>query len=330
MGRCTLEGLGQALREARERRNISLEEAERATKVRRVFLEALEAEHYEHLPARAYTQGLLTLYARYLGLDPVRLATMLPPEVDDIHAADSLPAPARELPVGLIVLLLLVAVLAATGVCVWRGAVSAAGPRVEASPESTPTSAAARVSQPSVASVVLATAAAAATVVATPRPTERPAATPTVTPTPTATPLTSAPTLTGLTWQQASEQATTAGLTPKRQEQNSDTAPLEQVTGQQPAAGQPLGIDRTVTLVVSIGKPAKEVPNVVGRAEADARRGLTEAGLPPARFSNYQGRSDVPETVLLGVCVGCVLSTTPGPGTRVAPDTQVYLAVRRE
>jgi len=327
-----LEGLGQALREARERRNISLEEAERATKVRRVFLEALETEQYEHLPARAYTQGLLTLYARYLGLDAVRLATMLPPAADDLHAADSLPSPARELPVGLIVLLLLIAMLAATGVCVWRGAVSAAGPRVETPPELTSTPTAAQVNQPAAAPAVQATPSAtgAATSVATPRATERPAASPTVTPTPTATPLTSAPALTGLTWQQASEQATAAGLTPKRQEQNSDAAPLEQVIAQQPAAGQPLGADRTVTLVVSIGKPAKEVPNVVGRTEAEARRLLTEAGLPPARFSNYQGHSDVPETVLRGVCVGCVLSTTPGPGTRVAPDTQVYLAVRRD
>ena len=45
-----MEGLGRALRDARMRRNITLEDAERATKVRLAFLDALESERYEDLP----------------------------------------------------------------------------------------------------------------------------------------------------------------------------------------------------------------------------------------------------------------------------------------
>ena len=61
-----MEGLGDALREAREHHDITLDEAEAATKVRKPFLAALEAERFDLLPARVYTQGFVQLYARYL------------------------------------------------------------------------------------------------------------------------------------------------------------------------------------------------------------------------------------------------------------------------
>jgi cytoskeletal protein RodZ len=61
--------VGQTLREAREQRGVELSEVERATKVRVKFLEAMEGDRWEELPAPVYARGFLDIYARYLGLD---------------------------------------------------------------------------------------------------------------------------------------------------------------------------------------------------------------------------------------------------------------------
>ena len=61
--------LGEMLREARERKGVSLAEAEEETRIRQRLIKALEEEDYTILPDRIYTKGLLKNYARYLGLD---------------------------------------------------------------------------------------------------------------------------------------------------------------------------------------------------------------------------------------------------------------------
>lgn len=62
------EALGQRLREAREAREMTLDAAERATRIRAKFLEALEQGDYSSMtPVQA--QGFLRNYARFLGLD---------------------------------------------------------------------------------------------------------------------------------------------------------------------------------------------------------------------------------------------------------------------
>jgi len=62
--------LGELLRSMREAKGISLEQAEKDTRVRRQYLEALEAEDFEQMPAEVYVRGFLRNYALYLGLDP--------------------------------------------------------------------------------------------------------------------------------------------------------------------------------------------------------------------------------------------------------------------
>lgn len=62
-------GIGPALKKARLQRGVSLEEVEQATKIRIRYLEALEREEYDALPAAVYVQGFLKTYANYLGLD---------------------------------------------------------------------------------------------------------------------------------------------------------------------------------------------------------------------------------------------------------------------
>lgn len=60
--------IGQALREAREAKGCTLEEAERATRIRARYLAALEAEDFGALPSEAQARGFLRNYAQFLSL----------------------------------------------------------------------------------------------------------------------------------------------------------------------------------------------------------------------------------------------------------------------
>lgn len=62
--------IGAALNEAREARGISLEQAANDTRISLRFLEALESEEFDELPAPVYVRGFLRSYANYLGVDP--------------------------------------------------------------------------------------------------------------------------------------------------------------------------------------------------------------------------------------------------------------------
>lgn len=61
--------LGSKLREERESQKISLEDLASATKIQQRYLNYLELEQYEKLPADIYVRGFLIKYATYLGLD---------------------------------------------------------------------------------------------------------------------------------------------------------------------------------------------------------------------------------------------------------------------
>ena len=63
-------GIGPSLREARIRRGIGLDRVEAATRIRTRYLEAIEDDRWEELPAEAYAKGFLRTYASYLELDP--------------------------------------------------------------------------------------------------------------------------------------------------------------------------------------------------------------------------------------------------------------------
>jgi cytoskeleton protein RodZ len=63
------ETIGQRLRKAREDRYLSLEKASEDTRIRRVFLQALESDDYSIIPSAAQGRGFLRNYSSYLGLD---------------------------------------------------------------------------------------------------------------------------------------------------------------------------------------------------------------------------------------------------------------------
>ena len=76
--------LGQLLREAREKKGLSLAEVEEKTKIRQAQIEALEEENFEELPAGIYRKGLLRNYALYLGLNLKEVMTSYGGEEEDV------------------------------------------------------------------------------------------------------------------------------------------------------------------------------------------------------------------------------------------------------
>ena len=66
----------------REARGLTLEDAERDTRISRRYLQALESEQFEVIPAPVYARGFLRSYSQYLGLDPQETLAMFPREAD--------------------------------------------------------------------------------------------------------------------------------------------------------------------------------------------------------------------------------------------------------
>ena len=63
------ESIGQQLKKEREARYLTLEKASEVTRIRTVFLRALEADDYSALPSAAQGRGFLRNYAEYLDLN---------------------------------------------------------------------------------------------------------------------------------------------------------------------------------------------------------------------------------------------------------------------
>jgi cytoskeletal protein RodZ len=65
-----MSGFGDALRHARANKGVTLTEAERAIRIPRKYLRALEDEDFHSLPEGVYSRGIVRNYAQYLNLDP--------------------------------------------------------------------------------------------------------------------------------------------------------------------------------------------------------------------------------------------------------------------
>ena len=72
--------IGQQLRQAREARQLSLEQASRALHIRLHYLQAIENGKLEAMPSEVQARGFLRAYADYLGLDGGSLLASLQAE----------------------------------------------------------------------------------------------------------------------------------------------------------------------------------------------------------------------------------------------------------
>jgi cytoskeletal protein RodZ len=131
--------LGEWLRNRREALEISLEEAEENTRIRARYLEALESEDLQALPNPVVASGFLRNYASYLELDPREAAEryaaiggsiqLEPVSVDKsspFAAGPFEPVALHEMPSQrsrwwLALAAVVILVIAALGVLLWRG-----------------------------------------------------------------------------------------------------------------------------------------------------------------------------------------------------------------
>ena len=131
--------LGEWLQQRREELDLSLEQAEEATRIRARYLEALEADDFEALPDLVVGRGFLRNYASFLGLDPQEATSRfsskvapaapepLPPEGLPPLDEQFRPMPLHKMPsmsrrgrrVGILLLALLV--VAGLGALAWWG-----------------------------------------------------------------------------------------------------------------------------------------------------------------------------------------------------------------
>jgi cytoskeleton protein RodZ len=84
--------IGQELRSARTERGIELSEAERVTKIRTKFLEAMEEDRWEDLPGPPYTRAFLSSYAHFLGLDEKEIVDRYKREAEPPDHLEAIPS----------------------------------------------------------------------------------------------------------------------------------------------------------------------------------------------------------------------------------------------
>lgn len=65
--------VGQVLKEERGKKLYTLDEVEKATKIRKELLEALEEGQYHKLPPTTFIQGFIKNYGKFLGLNSEKL-----------------------------------------------------------------------------------------------------------------------------------------------------------------------------------------------------------------------------------------------------------------
>jgi cytoskeletal protein RodZ len=97
------DSVGEQLRNARQERNLSLEQVARATHMRVHYLQALESDQLEAIPSQAQARGFLRAYAEYLELDVNQVLQAMPGMLPATVEPSSKPVPrsAPPIPAGL-------------------------------------------------------------------------------------------------------------------------------------------------------------------------------------------------------------------------------------
>ncbi|MBI1920455.1 MAG: helix-turn-helix domain-containing protein [Geobacter sp.] len=88
-----MKSAGTLLREAREQRGVTIEQAAETTRISKGYLKAIEEDAYGRLPNIVYVKGFLRVYAGYLGLsgdEVLRLfeATFNPPSSEKVEQTE--------------------------------------------------------------------------------------------------------------------------------------------------------------------------------------------------------------------------------------------------
>jgi beta-lactam-binding protein with PASTA domain/predicted Ser/Thr protein kinase len=130
---------------------------------------------------------------------------------------------------------------------------------------------------------------------------------------------TQVPLVEGLPADEAADRLREAGLKSERREEFSDTVKAGRVIETAPSEGSTVRKGSTVTLVVSRGREKVAVPDVEGKARAEAERLLRDAGLEVAVTEREDADAEP----------GTVLEQDPAAGTRIGKGRTVDLVVAK-
>lgn len=83
--------IGAVFQEERRKKGLTLDEASRATKIKKEFLYAIEKGEYEKLPSAAYASGFVRNYAKFLGLPVEKSMALFRREFDVKKSIEILP-----------------------------------------------------------------------------------------------------------------------------------------------------------------------------------------------------------------------------------------------
>ena len=89
--------LGDLLRKAREEKNLSLNDIEKETNIRKLYIKAIEDGDYDKLPGEVFLKGFIKTYAKFLGMDGQAMVAQYKAEKNGAApAADTAAAPQQE------------------------------------------------------------------------------------------------------------------------------------------------------------------------------------------------------------------------------------------
>ncbi|MEU6882982.1 Stk1 family PASTA domain-containing Ser/Thr kinase [Streptomyces sp. NPDC046712] len=129
------------------------------------------------------------------------------------------------------------------------------------------------------------------------------------------------PAVLGKTEAQATKRLTDAGLdVGSTKRAFSDVYERGTVMATDPASGERIRGNGTVTLTVSRGPEIVKVPNLKGKPLAEAKRLLAKEGLAPGVITKAFSQD---------IAQGAVISSDPEPGTERSPDSAVALVVSK-
>lgn len=84
---------GDTLRQERERQELTIQDVEKGTSIRAVYIEALEKGEYDKLPGEVYAKGFVKNYANFLNLNADELAKEFAAEITPpvVEVAEDVP-----------------------------------------------------------------------------------------------------------------------------------------------------------------------------------------------------------------------------------------------
>ena len=71
-----MESVGQILKTARTAKNLSYDDVEKGTSIRRIYIEAIENDEYHKAPGEVFVKGIIRTYGNFLGLNGTELVDM--------------------------------------------------------------------------------------------------------------------------------------------------------------------------------------------------------------------------------------------------------------